>query len=161
MKLLTILGVFTVMITLLTALVFAETVIDDTKNPGYLFVISGTSGSLDGDNLTLNGVPNVVYFSDRPAKVAGHISLEKFVGMWDKGVDNFKTDPPNAELSIYEKEGDKHSVLIISSPEVKGETISFKVKLLTPNEPIPNSFTHSALFIDSGVTNNNNQGPIL
>ncbi len=62
-----IVGIFTVMLTLLPGLVFAENVIDDSKNPGYLFVLSGTSGSLDRDILTLNGVPNVIYFSDRPA----------------------------------------------------------------------------------------------
>jgi len=90
----TILGIFTVMLTLITGLVFAEHVIDDSKEPRYLFVISGTSGSLDGDTLTLNGVPNVIYFSDRPARIAGHISLEKFVYSWNKGSDSFKADPP-------------------------------------------------------------------
>jgi len=75
MRFSTIVGIFTVMLTLVTGLVFAENVIDDSKNTGYLFVISGTSGSLDGDTLTLNGVPNVIYFSDRPARKAGHMSL--------------------------------------------------------------------------------------
>ncbi len=63
----------------------AENVIDDSKNPGYLFVISGMSGSLDGDKLTLNGVPNVIYFSDRPDRVAGHLSLKKFVEIVEPG----------------------------------------------------------------------------
>ncbi len=63
------------MLTLLPGLVFAEHVIEDSKNTDYLFVISGTSGSLDGDTLTLNGVPNVIYFSDRPARKTGHLSV--------------------------------------------------------------------------------------
>ena len=42
----TIAGIFTVMLTLATGLVFAEHVIADSKNTGYLFVINGTSGSL-------------------------------------------------------------------------------------------------------------------
>jgi len=71
----TIVGIFTVMLTLVTGLVFAENVIDDSKNPGYLFVISGTSGSLDGDTLTLNGVPNVVYFSVKPPKTGPPFKL--------------------------------------------------------------------------------------
>jgi len=74
----TILGIFTVMLTLLPGLVFAENVIDDSKNTRYLFVLSATSGSLKGDTLTLNGVPNVVYFTDRPARKAGHMSVSKF-----------------------------------------------------------------------------------
>ena len=71
MRFSTILGIFTVMLMLVSGLVFAEHVIDDSKNTGYLFVISGTSGSLKGDTLTLNGVPNVLYFSNRPVRVAG------------------------------------------------------------------------------------------
>jgi hypothetical protein len=63
MRFSTILGIFTVMLTLVPGLVFAEHVIDDSKNPGYLFVLSATSGSLKGDTLTLNGVPNVIYIS--------------------------------------------------------------------------------------------------
>ena len=98
MRFATIVGIFTVMLTLVTGLVFAEHVIDDSNNTGYLFVISGTSGSLDGDKLTLNGVPNVIYFSDRPARKAGHLSVSEFIEMWDKGVDSFKADPPNATL---------------------------------------------------------------
>jgi len=107
----TIVGIFTVMLTLLPGLVFAEHVIDDSKNTGYLYVISGTSGSLEGDTLTLNGVPNVVYFSDRPNRIAGHLSLSNFVEMWDKGVDSFKADPPNATLSVLKKEEAKNVVV--------------------------------------------------
>jgi hypothetical protein len=76
-----------VVLTLAPGLVFAENVIDDSKNPGYLFVINGTSGSLDGDTLTLNGVPNVIYISNRPDRVAEHLWLEKFVESWNKGGD--------------------------------------------------------------------------
>jgi len=103
MRFSTIVAIFTVMLTLVPGLVFAEHVIDDSKDPGYLFVLSATSGSLKGDTLTLNGVPNVIYFSDRPARKAGHISLAHFIEMWDKGVDNFKADPPNATLSVLDK----------------------------------------------------------
>ncbi len=81
MRFSTILGIFTVMLMLVSGLLFAEHVIDDSKNTGYLFVISGTSGSLKGDTLTLNGVPNVIYFSDRPNRIAGHLSLLEFIEM--------------------------------------------------------------------------------
>jgi len=67
----TIVGIFTVMLTLVPGLVFAENIIDDSKEPSYLFVLIATSGSLKGDTLTLKGVPNVIYFSDRPARKAG------------------------------------------------------------------------------------------
>ncbi len=141
-----IVGIFTVMLMLVSGLVFAENVIDDSKNPQYLFTLASKSGTFEGDTLTLKGIPLVVYFSDRPVRVAGHITLEKFAGMWNKGVNSFKADPPNAELAIYDKKRDKHAVLIISRPEVKGDTISFKVRLI--GESVPKSFGHSTLFVD-------------
>jgi len=150
MRYATIVGIFAVMLTLVPGLVFAENVIDDSKNPQYLFTLASKSGTFEGDTLTLKGIPLVVYFSDRPVRVAGHITLEKFAGMWDNGVDNFKDNPPNAELAIYDKKGDKHAVLIISRPEVKGDTISFNVRLI--DESIPETFGHSTLFIDIGMS---------
>jgi len=141
--------IFAMMLILVSGLVFAENVIDDSKNPQYLFTLAGKSGTFEGDTLTLKDIPLVVYFTDRPVRQSGHISLEKFIGMWDQGVDNFKDVPPTAQLSVYDESGDKHDVLIISSPKVKGDTISFKVKELEESESIPKSFRHSTLFIDN------------
>ena len=124
----------------------AEHVIDDSKNPGYLFVISGTSGSLDGDKLTLNSVPNVVYFTDRPHRVAGHLSLEKFVESWNKGVNSFKADPPNAVLSIFGENESKNTVVELMNPEVKAGSISFNVKVLQGE--VPKSVGPTSLFVD-------------
>jgi len=149
MRFSTIVGIFTVMLTLVPGLVFAENVIDDSKNPGYLFVISGTSGSLDGDKLTLIGVPNVIYFSDRPARKAGHMSAPKFIEMWDKGVDNFKADPPNATLSVLEKGGAKNVVVELMSAEQKNGSVVFKVAVLEGK--LTESFGSSSIFIDSMI----------
>jgi len=146
MRFSTIVGIFTVMLTMVTGLVLAEHVIDDSKNTGYLFVISGTSGSLDGDTLTLNGVPNVIYFSDRPARKAGHLSLEKFVEMWDKGDDSFKADPPNATLSVLKKDGTNNTVVELTSVESGNSTIRFKVDVLYGAATV--SFSTAVLYID-------------
>ncbi len=154
MRFSTIVGIFTVMLTLVTGLVFAEHVIDDSKEPSYLFVISGTSGSLDGDTLTLNGVPNVIYFSDRPNRIAGQMSLSHFVEMWDKGVDSFKADPPNATLSVLTKEGANNVVVEVMSAQQKSGSIYFKVVKLEGN--VTGSFEASTLFIDvNGKTSPN------
>ncbi len=143
----TIVGIFTVMLTLVTGLVYAEHVIDDSKNTGYLFVISGTSGSLDGDTLTLNGVPNVIYFSDRPARKVGHISVSEFIEMWDKGVDSFKADPPNATLSVLKKDGAKNVVVELMSVEQKSGSVVFKVAVLEGESSL-GEFTAGTFFID-------------
>jgi len=144
----TIAGIFTVMLTLATGLVFAEHVIDDSKNNSYLFVISGTSGSLDGDKLTLNGVPNVLYFSDRPNRIAGHMSLSEFIEMWNKGNDSFKADPPNATLSVLKKEGSQNVVVELMSVEMKKGSLTFNAKSKLGDWPAPGTFGAASIFVD-------------
>lgn len=146
MRLLTTIGILTVMLTLLPSFVFAGNVIDDTKDAGYLFVLSATSGSLERDTLTLNGVPNVIYFSDRPARKTGHMNLASLVEMWDKGDDSFKSDPPNAVLSVLDKDGAQNIEVELKSVEVKRDSISFNVKVLAGNMSGP--FGSASLFID-------------
>ncbi len=146
MRFSTIAGIFTVMLTLVPGLVVAENVIDDSKNTGYLFVISGTSGSLEGDTLTLKGVPNVIYFSDRPARKAGHMSLSEFVEMWNKGSDSYKADPPNATLSVLTKDGAKNVVVELMSVEQKSGSVVFKVAELEGSHP--KKFKSYAVFVD-------------
>jgi len=151
----TIAGIFTVILMLVPSLVFAEHVIDDSENPGYLFVLSATSGSLKGDTLTLNGVPNVIYFSDRPARKVGHISVSEFIEMWDKGVDSFKADPPNATLSILGKVDEMNVVVELMSVKQKRGSVIFKVEVLLTNGTLVRTgriFEESAtLFIDAGA----------
>ncbi|MCP4382924.1 MAG: hypothetical protein GY798_16145 [Hyphomicrobiales bacterium] len=126
--------------------VSATDAVDDSDSAQFLYSLSSKSGTFEGGTLTLSGVPRVVYFSDRPKRVAGHMALEKFLEDWDKGIDNFAIDPPNAELAIHEETEDKHVVLIIERPSVHDDRISFKVKIL--DETIPDSFGHATLFID-------------
>ena len=150
MRYATIIGIFTVMLTLVPGLVFAEHVIDDSKESGYLFVLSATSGSLSRDILILNGVPNVIYFSDRPARKAGHISLEKFVESWNKGSDSFQADPPNATLSVLNKEGAENVVVELMSVGTKFGFLYFKIEVLEGN--VTGSFGTATIFIDGEVS---------
>lgn len=138
--------IFTLMLTLLPGLVFAEHVIDDSKNASYLFVISGTSGSLEGDTLTLNGVSNAVYFSDRPVREAGHISLSKFTNMWSEDTAGYKSDPPNAVLSILTKDGNKNVLMQIKDLDQKDGSI--KMTVVSLKVKAPENFKAAALFID-------------
>jgi hypothetical protein len=124
-----------------------QTVIDDSKNLQYLFTMAAKSGTYADNTLRLTGVPLVVYFSDRPHRIAGHMDLQAFLEMWDEGVDNFKADPPNAELAIFEESGVTHTVLIVSKPAVDGDDISFDVDVI--DEKIPATFEQSTLFIDN------------
>ena len=109
-------------------------------------MLSSKSGTFEGDTLTLKDIPRVIYFSDRPDRVAGHMSLKKFVESWGKGSNSFKTDPPNATLSVFNEEGNKDAVLELSDIELKGHTITCKVRVLEGNTP--KSFGPCSLFID-------------
>lgn len=125
----------------------AVDVVDDSKTVPYLFTLAAKSGTLKGDMLTLEGVNMVVYFADRPVRKAGHLSLEEFVNMWDKGEDNFNVDPPSAELAINKKDDDIDAISVLEQPKVEGDNITFKVKAIAVK--IPESFGHATLFIDS------------
>ena len=125
----------------------AATVIDDSKNPTYLFSMSAVSGSFDQGELTLNGVPLVVYFTDRPYRKAGHYSLEDFAKIWKRDSEKHHGNPPNGELAIYHAGGDAHAVLIVSDPKIGKASISFKVKVF--HENVPKTFGHATLFIDA------------
>ena len=131
------------------ALFAADHVIDKSKNPQFLFVLSAESGTYADGKLTLDNVPLVVYFSDRPNRIAGHISLRKLVESWGKGADSFKADPPNATLSIYNESGNKDVVVELTAPRIKEGTsnsISFQVRVLLGE--MPEIFSPCSLFVD-------------
>lgn len=139
-------AVLVLILTLLTSFTHANDVLDNSKSTTYLFVLSGSSGSLDGDKLTLNGVSNVVYFSDRPARIAGHMSNVAFLDKWHKGASNFDSDPPNATLSILDDES-SNSVVELMNPELnKDGSLSFQIKVLRGE--VPKSFKAASLFVD-------------
>jgi hypothetical protein len=56
-----------------------------------LFVQSARSATLSKDGrLTLKGVsPTTLYFSDRPARIAGHYRNAEFMQFWQGGKDSF------------------------------------------------------------------------
>jgi len=42
----------------------------------------------------------VLYFSDRPVRIAGHLAMPDYLQEWTQGEDNFGENPPNAALSV-------------------------------------------------------------
>jgi hypothetical protein len=139
-------GILVLMLTLVPAFVSARNVVDDSQSPGYLFVMSAASGSLEGDRLTMSGVPNVVYFSDRPNRIAGHMSIDKFIEVWGKQPASMKTDPPNAVLSVLDPSGNENAVVELLSISKEGESVVFNIKRLDGGAPL--KFESSSLFID-------------
>lgn len=138
--------IFAIIISAIPGIVNGDHVIDSSKNPSFLFVLSARSGTFKDGKLTLKDVPLVVYFSDRPDRIAGHLSLEKFVELWGKGPDSFKADPPNATISIFDESGNNDVVLELSNLQLKGNTLTFEVRVLEGNTT--KSFGRASLFID-------------
>ena len=78
------------------------------KSVSLLFVATGSSGSLTGDDLILRDVSSVIFFSDRPERLAGRLSIEEFLDMWE--LSDFSAVPPNADLNavLYLNQGQLH-----------------------------------------------------
>jgi hypothetical protein len=61
-----------------------------SKNVDVLFVQNAKNMSFSEGKLVLRGVNRVtVCFTDRPARMAGHMQTSKFVPLWSQGKDSF------------------------------------------------------------------------
>ena len=79
-----------------------------TANRGTMKPIKGPTPRF---NLKLFGVnPQVVWFSDRPARQSGQIAVRGFTGSW-AGF-GFVEDPPNAALTLLDA-GNRHDTLVV------------------------------------------------
>ena len=82
-------------------------------------------------------------FSDRPDRIAGHMTTERFVPFWSEGADSFLKDPPNAALAFLE---DEDAVVVLRDPVLAGDNLSYNVEVLEGE--IPASAGAASLFID-------------
>ncbi|MFN7570762.1 MAG: hypothetical protein ACK5TK_04780 [Betaproteobacteria bacterium] len=61
--------------------------------------------SLRADDKTMvNVMPRTIWFTDRPVRQAGHVTMTNYMKEWTAaaGADNFSKDPPSATRSVYE-----------------------------------------------------------
>jgi hypothetical protein len=91
-----------------------------------------------------------LYFSDRPQRLAGHLTMADYLKEWTSaaGKDNFGADPPNAALSVYEPgQADNTLVVIkITNPVVDGADLIYSYKIIKGTMPARGGAT--SLFID-------------
>lgn len=115
----------------------------------FLYVISGEGAEIDGDILTLVDAPSVLYFSDRPRRVTGHMDRESWVETWDMGPDSFADAPPNAVLVAGAPV--MHELVVeLLDAEVDGDDMRFRFKFLDGDVP-SQTLEPASLFIDSGA----------
>ena len=114
-----------------------------------LFVEQAKGMAFSAGVMTLTGVnPTIIFFCDRPVRVAGHMTLDAFIGLVSKGENSFKENPPNAALSIFGNDGDVGQVVMVLSkaPKIDGTTMSFEIQVLEGT--MPKIGGPIALFID-------------
>ena len=118
-----------------------------TKGPQFLFVQTAQNVAFKDGTLTLeNAAPTTVFFSDRPERVTGHLRNDLFMKLWTEGKNSFKSDPPNASLSVFDAKGAQTAVVELSNPRVEGKNIVYTARALRGQ--IPEKGAASALFID-------------
>jgi hypothetical protein len=118
-----------------------------SKNVDVLFVQNAKDVRFKDGKLVLQGVnPVTVCFTDRPARLAGHMQTSKFVPFWSQGKDSFVKDNPNATLSVFSGDNVSDLVVELSNPQLSGNDLTYDARLLEGT--LPASGGACALFID-------------
>lgn len=113
-----------------------------------LFVQSAHGAELSDGKLRLKNVnPATIFFSDRPERITGHEPTEDFVSNWGEGDDSFKSNPPNATLSIVTGAEPQEIVLVLKSPSLDKGDLIYDVEVLDGAQKITGGA--SSLFIDT------------
>lgn len=122
-------------------------VIHQPVRPTYLSVISGTSAEVEDGTLTLKGIPALVYFSDRPVRLAGHRPPADFLEIWDKYFVGSPDNLPNATVSTFGADSVSNTVIEITDVALVGSDLRFEYKILE-GELADGALGPSSLFID-------------
>ena len=119
------------------------------KTADFLFVQSANGMTFDkaANRLTLTGVsPVTVFFADRPERIAGNMKTASFIPFWSEGKDSFKSDPPNADISLLEDGKLTQIVAVLQDPVLSGSDLSYTVKVLQGD--MPSQGKDVSVFID-------------
>jgi hypothetical protein len=112
-----------------------------------------TAEDLKSDDKTfrlVNVNQQTLYFSDRPVRIAGHLTMPAHLDEWKAGagLDNFASDPPNATISVYEpgRKENHLAVVEISQPVIDGKDLVYSYNLI--EGAMPKAGGATAFFID-------------
>lgn len=113
----------------------------------FLFVQSAKSFTYADGKLSLHGIsPYTIYFTDRPVRIAGHITVKDYIDWGRDAKDSFTKSPPNGTLSIISGDEARNVVMILKDAELEGDTLSYKVRILEGEMPPEGGI--NSLFID-------------
>jgi hypothetical protein len=114
-----------------------------------MFVQTASGVRTDGSSMTLLGLtPHTIHFSDRPERIVGHLTTDRFLGWWSEGDDSFAADPPNAVLAWGEPGTDApdEAVVVISDPAKTEDGLRYRIETLMGT--VPAQAGPCVLFID-------------
>jgi hypothetical protein len=145
--------VFLLVAVVLSMSALAATSAIAAEEPQLMFVQVAEDLKADTAKSTLRLVKvnqQTLYFSDRPQRIAGHIKMAEYLQEWTAkaGKDNFKADPPNATLSVYEPGKPENTIVVVTltNPVVDGADLVYNYKVI--NGTMPANGGQTALFID-------------
>ena len=88
-----------------------------------------------------------VFFSDRPQRIVGHVRNDLFLKKWAEGSNSFKSDPPNAVLSVFnDKTPPTSTVVVLNNPRLNGNNLTYDARTLKGD--LPTTGIEGTLFID-------------
>jgi len=121
----------------------------DQEKAELLFVAESQGVTADGGTMIMTGVePQVLFFTDRPDRLAGYLTIDEFLSAVSEGPDSFADDPPNATLASLEGDEFVDVVLELTQrPRYEDDNLIFKVDVIQGELPPTGGL--SALFIDT------------
>lgn len=114
-----------------------------------MFVQVGSGMSSDNQSITLHGAGGAtLFFADRPDRVVGHVSTQKFVNEWGNGENSFAQDPPNAVITFLESDDTtpEDATVVLRNPQLAGDALTYSIEVLEGT--LPTSAGACSLFID-------------
>jgi hypothetical protein len=115
----------------------------------FLFVQTADSMTFDAasNRLNLRDVgPTTLFSSDRPERIAGNMTTAPFVPFWSEGKDSFLSDPPNADISIFENGTLRQTVVVLEDPVLEGGDLHYTVRVVEGDMPAAGK--QVSVFID-------------
>lgn len=131
--------------------------------PGILYSVDARTATVTkagkAHRLALPAATRVTWFSDRPARHAGTLTLRGLAGIWEAS--GFVEDPPNAAVLLTHKGETVTHVVELTDPRVSATQISFAFTVIPGGEEAGHRHTHGVsvgtygraeVFIDDAAT---------
>jgi hypothetical protein len=124
-----------------------ETTSQGTEKIPVLYVQNARAVTYQDGRLTLIDVsPMVIFFANRPYRVAGHVHMAEYLQDWGNVQDSFKADPPNATLSFLNGDDMRSVPVELMNPRMQGADLVYDIHILEGKMPAKGGA--GSLFID-------------